>query len=38
MYWTKPGKGNRSVVIDEKLPDLPPGYFIFEGRLAYNEE
>ncbi len=22
----------------EKLPDLPPGYSISEGRLAYNEE
>ncbi len=28
----------KSVVIGEKLPDLPPGYSISEGRFAYNEE
>ena len=26
------------VVISEKLPVLPPGYSISEGRLVYNEE
>ena len=33
-----PAELAKSVVIGEKLPALPPGYSISEGRLAYNEE
>ena len=33
-----PAELAKSVVIGEKLPVLPPGYSISEGRLAYNEE
>ena len=32
------GELAKSVVIGEKLPALPPGYSVCEGRLAYNEE
>ena len=32
------GELSKSDVIGEKLPVLPPGYSISEGRLAYNEE
>ena len=28
----------KCVVIGEKLPVLPPGYSVCEGRFAYNEE
>ena len=28
----------RNVVVAKKLPNLPPGYSISEGKLAYNEE
>ena len=32
------GETAKIVVIGEKLPVLPPGYSLCEGRLAYNEE
>ncbi len=34
----RPAELAKGVVICEKLPDLPPGYSISEGRFAYNEE
>ena len=33
-----PAELAKSVVIGGKLPVLPPGHPISEGRLAYNEE
>ena len=33
-----PAELAKSVVVGEKLPVLPPGYSISEGRLPYNEE
>ena len=33
-----PAELAKSVVVSEKLPILPSGYLVSEGRLAYNEE